>query len=137
MSQQDDNNDNQKVLFGFVLGAVTGAAAALLLTPTVTEEARKKVAEKAGPLKDLVNNNLDNIVHYGLGMLKSYAGSASKGDASPVQAVIRAVASQAIAGLAATVGDGGDKKGKDKDKGDKAARKEGKKKAKKEDSDEV
>ncbi len=134
MSQQEDNNDNQKVLFGFVLGAVTGAAAALLLTPTVTEEARRKVAEKAGPLKDLVNNNLDNLVHYGLVMLKSYAGGSGKGDASPVQAVIQAVASQAIAGLTAA---GGEKKGKDKDKGDKAARKEGKKKAKKEDADEV
>ena len=135
MSKQEDNNDNQKVLFGFVLGAVTGAAAALLLTPAVTEEARKKVAEKAGPLKDLVNNNLDNIVHYGLVMLKSYTGGSGKGDASPVQAVVQAIAGQAIAGLTAAAT--GEKKAKDKDKGDKAARKEGKKKAKKEDADEV
>ena len=133
MSQQDDNNDNQKVLFGFVLGAVTGAAAALLLTPAVTEEARRKVAEKAGPLKDLVNNNLDTLVHYGLGMLKSYTGSASKGDASPVQSIIKAVATQAIAGLTAV----GAEEKKAKDKGDKAGKKEGKKKAKKEDRDEV
>jgi gas vesicle protein len=132
MSQQDDNNDNQKVLFGFVLGAVTGAAAALLLTPAVTEEARRKVAEKAGPLKDLVNNNLDTLVHYGLGMLKSYAGSASKGEASPVQSVIKAVATQAIAGLTAA----GAEEKKAKDKGDKAGKKEGKKKSKKEGRDE-
>ena len=133
MSQQDDNHDNQKVLFGFVLGAVTGAAAALLLTPAVTEEARRKVAEKAGPLKDLVNNNLDNLVHYGMVMLKSYTGASGKGDASPVQAVVQAIAGQALAGLAGT----GEKKGKDKDKGDKASKKEGKKKSKKEDYDEA
>ncbi len=131
MSQQEDNQDNQKVLFGFVLGAVTGAAAALLLTPAVTEEARRKVTEKAGPLKDLVNNNLDTIVHYGLGMLKSYAGGASKGDASPIGAVVKAVATQAIAGLA---GAGIEDK---KAKGDKAGKKEGKKKAKKEDRDDA
>jgi gas vesicle protein len=130
MSQQEDNQDNQKVLFGFVLGAVTGAAAALLLTPAVTEEARRKVAEKAGPLKDLVNNNLDTLVHYGLGMLKSYTGSASKGDASPVQAIIKAVATQAITGLAGAGIE--DKKAKDK-----AGKKEGKKKAKKEDRDDA
>jgi gas vesicle protein len=138
MSQQDDNNDNQKVLFGFVLGAVTGAAAALLLNPTATEEARKKVAEKAGPLKDLVNNNLDTLVHYGLGMLKSYAGSASKGDASPIQAVVKAVASQAIAGLVGSAAGAEDKKARDKgDKASKKEGKEGKKKSKKEDRDEV
>ena len=128
MSQQEDNQDNQKVLFGFVLGAVTGAAAALLLTPAVTEEARKKVAEKAGPLKDLVNNNLDTIVHYGMGLLKSYTGNAPKGDASPVQAVVKAIATQAIAGLAGI---------EDKKARDKAGKKEGKKKAKKEDRDDA
>jgi gas vesicle protein len=133
MSQQEDNQDNQKVLFGFVLGAVTGAAAALLLTPAVTEEARRKVTEKAGPLKDLVNNNLDTLVHYGLGMLKSYAGSASQGDTSPVQAVVKAIATQAIAGLAGA----GIEDKKAKDKGDKAGKKEGKKKAKKEDRDDA
>jgi|GEM_PF-2617959 len=131
MSQQEDNQDNQKVLFGFVLGAVTGAAAALLLNPAVTEEARRKVTEKAGPLKDLVNNNLDSIVHYGLGMLKSYTGSAPKGDASPVQAVVKAIATQAIAGLAGIE----DKRARDK--GDKAGKKEGKKKAKKDDRDDA
>ena len=128
MSQQEDNQDNQKVLFGFVLGAVTGAAAALLLTPAVTEEARRKVAEKAGPLKDLVNNNLDTIVHYGMGLLKSYTGNAPKGDASPVQAVVKAIATQAIAGLAGI---------EDKKARDKAGKKEGKKKAKKEDRDDA
>jgi hypothetical protein len=50
-----------------------------------------------------------------------------------VQAVVKAVATQAIAGLTA-VGDG---EKKAKDKGDKAGKKEGKKKAKKEDRDDL
>ncbi len=74
-----------------------------------------KVAEKAAPLKDLLTNNIDNLTHYGLTILRNYANGAGQGDNSPLQAVMQAVM--------------GEKK--TKDKSDKTAKKEGKKSRKK------
>lgn len=98
------------------MGAVTGAAAALLIAPAVNEETRRKMAEKAAPLKDLLTNNLDNLTQYGLSMLKNYANGAAQGESSPLHAVVQAIV--------------GEKK--TKAKGDK---KEGKKSRKKEPKD--
>jgi len=117
----DKQDDNQKVLVGFVLGAVTGAAAALLIAPSVNEETKRKLADKAAPLKNLLEDNADTLVHYGLGMLKTFANGKAAGAATPLLAVLQALAP--------------DKKRKDK--GDKAARKEAKKKNKRVDEDEL
>ncbi len=43
----DNNNTAGTVLVAFALGAVAGAAIALLYAPTAGEETRRKLAEKA------------------------------------------------------------------------------------------
>jgi gas vesicle protein len=43
----DNNNSAGTVLVAFALGAIAGAAIALLYAPTSGEETRKKLAEKA------------------------------------------------------------------------------------------
>lgn len=57
MSQQ---NDSQKFLFGLMLGAAAGAAVALLLPPAMTEETKRKIAERITPIKDTLNKGLFN-----------------------------------------------------------------------------
>ena len=47
-----DNNSAGTVLVAFALGAVAGAAIALLYAPTSGEETRKKLAEKAREGRD-------------------------------------------------------------------------------------
>lgn len=46
------DNGGGAVLMAFVLGAVTGAAVALLWAPTSGEEARRLLKEKAGEARD-------------------------------------------------------------------------------------
>lgn len=44
---RDDSNAAGMVIVAFVLGAVTGAAVALLMAPTTGEEMRRKLGERA------------------------------------------------------------------------------------------
>ncbi len=62
-----DRNDTANVLVAFLLGAVTGGVAALLLAPSSGEETRKKLAEGLGKAKDSAGK--------GLGKAKEFAGS--------------------------------------------------------------
>jgi gas vesicle protein len=48
----DNNNSAGTVLVAFALGAIAGAAIALLYAPTSGEETRKKLAEKAREGRD-------------------------------------------------------------------------------------
>ena len=48
----DNNNSAGTVLVAFALGAVAGAAIALLYAPTSGEETRRKLAEKARESRD-------------------------------------------------------------------------------------
>lgn len=47
-----NGNSAGSVLIGFALGAITGAAVALLFAPASGEETRKKLAEKAREGRD-------------------------------------------------------------------------------------
>lgn len=51
-------SNDQKVIIGFLCGAAAGALAGLLLAPSSGEETRKKIAEKAGELKEDLSNQL-------------------------------------------------------------------------------
>jgi gas vesicle protein len=51
-------SNDQKVIIGFLCGAAAGALAGLLLAPRSGEETRKKIAEKAGELKEDLSNQL-------------------------------------------------------------------------------
>ena len=46
-TRDDDNGAAGTVLLAFVLGAITGAAAALLMAPASGEETRRVIADKA------------------------------------------------------------------------------------------
>ena len=48
----DNNNSAGTVLVAFALGAIAGAAIALLYAPTTGEETRRKLAEKAREGRD-------------------------------------------------------------------------------------
>jgi gas vesicle protein len=48
----DNNNSAGTVLVAFALGAIAGAAVALLYAPTSGEETRRKLAEKAREGRD-------------------------------------------------------------------------------------
>jgi gas vesicle protein len=50
------DNGGGAVLAAFILGAIAGAATALLLAPSSGEETRRLLAEKARESKDLAND---------------------------------------------------------------------------------
>ena len=52
---RDDSAAAGTVIVAFVLGAVTGAAVALLMAPATGEEMRRRVAEKAREGRDRAN----------------------------------------------------------------------------------
>ena len=56
---------NTKTTLGFIAGAAIGAIAGILLAPDSGANTRKKIAEKAGNLKDAVKDStsdwLDNL----------------------------------------------------------------------------
>jgi len=54
MSQ--DNGNGTSVLLAFCLGAITGAAVALLWTPTTGEETRRVIRDKATEARDRAND---------------------------------------------------------------------------------
>ena len=56
---RDDANAAGTVIVAFVLGAITGAAVALLMAPTTGEEMRRKVAERAREGKDSLSSAVE------------------------------------------------------------------------------
>ncbi len=92
MGAQDKNSpqdDNQKLIIGLVIGAAAGAAAALVLAPSVNEETKRKITEKAAPLRKLIGGNLNNLLHAGISALTAYAGKSGSGANSPLQTVVQ------------------------------------------------
>jgi gas vesicle protein len=56
---RDDSNAAGTVIVAFVLGAMTGAAVALLMAPTTGEEMRRKLGERAREGKDSLSSAVD------------------------------------------------------------------------------
>ena len=56
---RDDANAAGTVIVAFVLGAITGAAVALLMAPATGEEMRRKVAERAREGKDSLSSAVE------------------------------------------------------------------------------
>jgi gas vesicle protein len=54
--------NDQKVILGIICGAALGAVAGILLAPESGEETRKRIASKAGDLKDDLTKNLNSTV---------------------------------------------------------------------------
>ncbi len=48
----EERNGGGSFVIGFLIGAIAGAAAALLLTPQSGEEMRRTIGQKSGELKD-------------------------------------------------------------------------------------
>jgi gas vesicle protein len=48
----EENGGGQSFILGFVIGAIAGAAAALLLTPQSGQEMRQTIGQKSVELKD-------------------------------------------------------------------------------------
>lgn len=51
-----NNQENQNIVLGFVIGAAAGLAAGILLAPESGQETRRTIAQKATDLKDKANN---------------------------------------------------------------------------------
>ena len=56
---RDDGNAAGTVIVAFVLGAITGAAVALLMAPATGEETRRKLSERAREGKNTVSSALE------------------------------------------------------------------------------
>jgi gas vesicle protein len=56
---RDDGGAAGTVIVAFVLGAITGAAVALLMAPTTGEEMRKKLSERAREGKDSLSSAVE------------------------------------------------------------------------------
>ena len=56
---RDDGNAAGTVIVAFVLGAITGAAVALLMAPATGEETRRKLSERAREGKNTFSSALE------------------------------------------------------------------------------
>jgi gas vesicle protein len=56
---RDDGNAAGTVIVAFVLGAITGAAVALLTAPTTGEEMRRKLGDRAREGKDTLSSAVE------------------------------------------------------------------------------
>ena len=56
-----DDSAAGTVIVAFVLGAITGAAVALLMAPATGEETRRVLADKAREGRELVNRQRDTL----------------------------------------------------------------------------
>ena len=56
---RDDSNAAGTVIVAFVLGAITGAAVALLMAPASGEETRRKLSERAREGKNTFSSALE------------------------------------------------------------------------------
>jgi len=56
---RDDSGAAGTVIVAFVLGAITGAAVALLMAPTTGEEMRRKLSERAREGKDSLSSAVE------------------------------------------------------------------------------
>lgn len=50
-----NNQENQNIVLGFIVGAAAGLAAGILLAPESGQETRRTIAKKATDLKDKAN----------------------------------------------------------------------------------
>lgn len=55
--------NDQKVILGVLCGAALGVVAGILLAPDSGEETRRKIANKAGDLKDDLTKNLNTSIN--------------------------------------------------------------------------
>jgi gas vesicle protein len=55
--------NDQKVILGVICGAALGVVAGILLAPDSGEETRRKIASKAGDLKDDLTKNLNTSIN--------------------------------------------------------------------------
>jgi gas vesicle protein len=56
---RDDGNAAGTVIVAFVLGAITGAAVALLMAPATGEETRRKLSDRAREGKNTLSSALE------------------------------------------------------------------------------
>ena len=56
---RDDSGAAGMVIVAFVLGAISGAAVALLMAPTTGEEMRRKLSERAREGRDSLSSAVD------------------------------------------------------------------------------
>jgi gas vesicle protein len=56
---RDDSGAAGTVIVAFVLGAITGAAVALMMAPTTGEEMRRKLSERAREGKDSLSTAVE------------------------------------------------------------------------------
>lgn len=56
---RDDSGAAGTVIVAFVLGAITGAAVALMMAPTTGEEMRRKLGERAREGKDTLSSAVE------------------------------------------------------------------------------
>jgi gas vesicle protein len=56
---RDDSGAAGTVIVAFVLGAITGAAVALMMAPTTGEEMRRKLSERAREGKDTLSSAVE------------------------------------------------------------------------------
>jgi gas vesicle protein len=79
------NNENDKTLLGFIVGAAAGVAVGMLLAPFTGEESRKKITDKAKTLNDQLGETINKVTEAGKTVLnkKTKAKSDVTGTASP------------------------------------------------------
>jgi len=53
---------NTKTILGFIAGASIGAIAGILFAPDSGASTRKKIADKAGDIKDAVKENVNDLL---------------------------------------------------------------------------
>ncbi len=63
---------NSKMIAGILAGAAVGAILGVLFAPDKGSDTRRKIATKAGDIKDSVKNSLGNLTH---GIKEAYAGT--------------------------------------------------------------
>jgi len=55
------NSSFSSYAYTFVLGAISGAAVALLYAPMTGKKMQKKVADVSGKVRDVVEDSVDNV----------------------------------------------------------------------------
>ncbi len=79
------NNENEKTLLGFIVGAAAGVAVGMLLAPFAGEESRKKITDKAktlnGQLGETINKVTEKVTEAGKSVLNKKAKA--KPDVTP------------------------------------------------------
>lgn len=93
------NNENEKTLLGFIVGAAAGVAVGMLLAPFAGEESRKKITDKAKTLNGQLGETINKVTEAGKAVLNKKAKA--KPDVTPAATT---------APIASTAPDMGEKK---------------------------